>query len=143
MGFAIRLRETGIDRLPPKVLKRSRRVQVLLLGILILSLADLAVTMTHLKTTGMMEANPIAEYLIKYTQSPGALIAFKLSTVGVCMLLLHRLRFHWEGEAAAWVAVIILAGMSIMWHTYSQEYDDPATVTVAQYDHSGNWLRFD
>lgn len=49
--------------------RRSRRVIVLLAAIIVLSAADLAITLFHLKTMGMMEANPIARFLIEQTSS--------------------------------------------------------------------------
>jgi hypothetical protein len=122
---------------------RPRRVLLLLAGIIVLSLADLIVTLAHMKI-GMMEANPIAVYLVKSTQSPWALAAFKVLTVSVCVALLYRLRRHAEGEIAAWLAVGILTGMSIMWHCYTEGMDRREDIMLAQNgvvnDH---WLMLD
>lgn len=120
---------------------RMRRVTVLLAGVIILSLADLAVTLTHLRTTGMMEANPIAAFLIKSTQSGWALASFKLLTLGVCVSVLFVLRRRFEGELAAWCAVAIMAGMSLQWHAYSSHFDDPHEIVAAQTGGYGDgWL---
>jgi len=114
---------------------------VLLAGVVVLSLADLVITLTHLKTTGMMEANPIAAFLIQSTQSGVALTCFKLLTVGICVALLFVLRHRFEGELAAWCAVAILAGMSLQWHVYSSHFQNPAEVMVAQAGGYGDgWL---
>ena len=43
---------------------RSRRVILLIVGIVVLSLADLIVTLWHLTSVGMAEANPIAAWII-------------------------------------------------------------------------------
>jgi len=118
-----------------------RRVNVLLAGVIVLSIADLAITLTHLRTTGMMEANPIAAFLIKSTQSSWALASFKLLTLGVCVSLLFALRRRFEGEIAAWCAVAILAGMSMQWHAYSNHFDDPQEIVIAQTGGYGDgWL---
>ena len=58
---------------------------VLIVGIILLSLRDLAVMLTYLRSTGKMEANPIAGYFIRLTQSVSALAAYKMLTVGICV----------------------------------------------------------
>jgi hypothetical protein len=102
---------------------RSRRVLLLIVGIVLLSFGDLLITVTYLRSTGMMEANPIAEYLIRLTGSLSVLALYKAATVGICVGLLYRLRRHVEGEVAAWCAVSILAVMSLQWHHYAQQFD--------------------
>lgn len=111
---------------------RSRRVLILVMGIIVLSMADLAITLAYLRAHWMMEANPIAAFLIKYTQSPWSLACYKALTVLVCVVLLVRLRQHKAGELAAWCALAILGVMSVMWHTYSQHFDDADNLVVAQ-----------
>ncbi|MCZ6446554.1 MAG: hypothetical protein ACE10B_08295 [Phycisphaerales bacterium] len=54
---------------------RPRRVVVLIVGIILLSLGNVATTLIFLRSTGMMEANPIAGYFIRLTQSVSALAA--------------------------------------------------------------------
>ena len=123
---------------------RSRRVIVLIAGVIALSIGDLIVTVGHLKTVGMMEANPIAAWLIRSTNSPLALSVYKLCTVGICAALLFKVRKHIEGEIAAWCALAILIGMSFMWHGYSQQFESPEDVHLAQVGHYGdNWLILD
>jgi hypothetical protein len=121
----------------PLATNRSRRVIVLAVGIIILSLADLAVTLAFLRANWMMEANPIAAYLIEETQSPWILAAFKAATVGICVGLLYRVRHHRCGEVAAWCAMLILTVMSVMWHSYSSHFEGPEDITLAQFT-SGN-----
>ena len=127
----------------PAVDRRSRRVIVLLCGILVLSVADLYVTLEHLRTVGMLEANPIAAYLIRTTGSAWVLAAYKMATVGVCLTLLFRLRRHGEGEFAAWCAVVILTALSLMWHTYAEELDHPAELEWVRTTNADNWLHLD
>ena len=116
---------------------RGRRVTVLLLGVIVLSLADLMVTLAFLRANWMMEANPIAEYIIRTTQSPLALVVFKFLTVGVCAALLYRARHFRSGEVAAWSAVAVLTVMCIMWRSYAAGLDDVEIVLAsanANYD---------
>jgi drug/metabolite transporter superfamily protein YnfA len=123
--------------------RRARRVSVLLVGIIVLSLADLFVTIGHLRSTGMIEANPIAAHLIRVTHSPWVLAAYKCLTVGVCVTLLHRLRRRMWGEVGAWCAAGILTVMALLWHTYSRELESPARVDVVQGEDDGVWLQLD
>jgi uncharacterized Tic20 family protein len=127
----------------PVVERRVRRVLVLLAAVVVLSLADLVVTIGHLQTVGLIEANPIAAWLIRTTESPWVLSAYKCLTVGVCIALLYRLRRHRECEIAAWCAVGILVGMSIMWHSYSREMESPHNLEMVQSAHSDVWLRLE
>ena len=127
----------------PALRRRGRRVTVLVAGVVVLSVADLVVTLAHLRTVGMLEANPIAEYLIRTTRSPWALAGYKAFTVGVCVALLYRLRRHTAGEVAAWCALGILAAMSVLWHVYSIELESPQAVRMAQWDHGEEWLFLD
>ncbi|MHC4948598.1 MAG: DUF5658 family protein [Planctomycetota bacterium] len=123
---------------------RPRRVAVLLAGIVVLSVADLVVTMAHLKSTGMLEANPIAAFLIRSTESASVLALYKAVTVGISVSLLYRLRRHLAGELAAWCAVGILTGMSVMWHSYTQELDAAEHLELAGTSAYGeDWLVLD
>lgn len=117
---------------------RSRRVTILVSGIIILSLADLVVTLAYLKANWMMEANPLAAWIIKTTQSGWALAAFKCCTVAICAALLLRLRRFRSGEVAAWCGIGVLTVMSIMWRAYAEHLDDPETLFLAQ-----NMIGFD
>lgn len=122
---------------------RPRRVLVLLAAIVVLSLADLAITLSHLRSTGMVEANPVAAFLIRHTGSAWALGLFKVGTVMACVLLLFRVRHHVQGEIASWLALFILVGVSVMWHYYAQASDDPQTVRIAHVLHGDDWLVLD
>jgi len=128
---------------PPGFERRSHRVLVLLAGIIVLSLADLVVTLQHLQSIGMVEANPIAAWLIRSTNSAWILGAYKTVTVGICVALLYRARRYWIGEAAAWCAVAILAGLSVMWHTYAEQIESPVELMTAQADLGDRWLHLD
>jgi uncharacterized membrane protein len=125
------------------ITRRSHRVIVLLGGILVLSLADLFVTLAHLQSVGMLEANPIAAFLIRTTGSAWVLGLYKMTTVAVCIALLYRLRRYREGELAAWCAVTILAGLSLMWHAYSEELEHPDELDWVRTAYADTWLHLD
>ena len=113
------------------VLNRPRRTLVLILGIIALSAADLAVTLAHLTTVGMLEANPIAAWLVRSTGSMWVLGVYKALTVAVCVGLLYRLRHHRTGELAAWCALAILVLMCFMWRDYAWFLAEPANLDLA------------
>ncbi len=123
---------------------RSRRVILLIVGIAVLSLADLIVTLWHLTSVGMAEANPIAAWIIAGTGSAWLLTAYKLLTVAVCTGLLYRLRCHVEGEIGAWCAVMILAAVSFHWGHYTRELNDMKNFELARQGAYGeDWLMLD
>ena len=117
---------------------RPRRVVVLLVGVVLLSLADLLITLAYVQANWMMEANPLAAWIIRHTESASvglttvALGAFKIGTMSVCVLVLYRLRRFVAGEVAAWTAVGVLAIMSVMWHHYAAHFDEADAVMLAQ-----------
>lgn len=123
---------------------RPRRVVILLVGIVILSVADLIITLTHLEALGMAEANPLARFIIEHTHSPLSLVSFKLLTVLVCVGLLYKVRRHLQAEIAAWCALAILACMSAMWFSYSRNMDAPSDMNLtrtASVRH--DWVQFE
>lgn len=122
---------------------RSRRVLVLIGAIIILSTVDLLITLFHLQSIGMAEGNPLAAYLIRTTGSAWALAVFKGFTVVVCATLLYSTRRDIRGEIASWMAVVILVGVLVMWHFYTQATDNPEVVRIAQILHGENWLILD
>ena len=113
-------------------------------GVLVLSLADLLVTLMHLKSRGLMEANPIAAWIIGHTGSVSVLAAYKAATVAVCVGLLYRLRRHVQGEVAAWCAIMILAVVSFHWYQYGREIDGLVDIELARQGAYGDdWLILD
>jgi hypothetical protein len=122
---------------------RSRRVILLIVGIVLLSLGDLLITITYLQSTGMLEANPIAGYIIRVTGSVSILTAYKALTVGICVGLLYRLRRLVEGEVAAWCAVSILAFMSFQWYHYARQFDTTDLELARSIGFGEEWLMLD
>jgi hypothetical protein len=129
---------------PSRAAGRSRRVILLIIGIVVLSVADLLVTVAFAKAGGMMEANPIALFVAKFTQSPWALAAYKFLTVGVCVAVLFFLRRYATCEVAGWCCVGILAVMSVVWHHYSNTLGNPEELMLAQlHTPASQWMVFE
>jgi Domain of unknown function (DUF5658) len=113
---------TRADRTPRTVDPRRRTVRVvmLLVAVVLLSLGDLYMTLVHLRGVGMVEANPIAREVIDLN-SPPALAAWKLATVVLAVGLLFVVRRTRSGEIGAWLAVAVLTWLTVRWTTYSEE----------------------
>ena len=101
-------------------IKRAERVTWLLGGVIGLSIADLALTVSYLTSVGMSEGNPIAVWLLEMTNSIWPLAIYKCITVAVCVLLLYKTRFKREGELATWSAFFIMMALTIWWNQYSR-----------------------
>ncbi|MHC4990393.1 MAG: DUF5658 family protein [Planctomycetota bacterium] len=99
---------------------------------MLLSAVDLLITLTHLTTTGMMEANPVAAWLIRTTGSPSMLAIYKSLTVGIPIALLFRLRHKVQAEIGSWCGLAVLIGVSLAWHGYALEFESPLAVHLAQ-----------
>jgi hypothetical protein len=100
---------------------RARRVLLLLAGVALLSAGDLAVTLAHMHSIGMFEHNPIVRHLVRATGSGWALVIYKSLTVICALSLLYPLRRRRQGELGAWLGMIMLAGVSVMWWCYARE----------------------
>ncbi len=98
---------------------RASRVLLLLGCILILSAADLLLTIIHLQHFGLAEANPIVVFLVESVRSLWVLAAFKLATVALCLGFLFCARHHIAGELGAWLATIVLTVVLMVWYDYS------------------------
>ncbi|MGI9012699.1 MAG: DUF5658 family protein [Phycisphaerales bacterium] len=112
-------RTRSIDRISRGALARARRVNMLISGIIVLSVVDLIATLVQLRSVGMVEANPLAFYIIDSTQSSFSLVCYKLLTVTVCVVLLHRLRHSLQSEIASWVCITVLTMLTLHWHLYN------------------------
>ena len=121
---------------------RARRVMVLLLVVVLLSVGDLLISLAYLRSTGLLEANPIAAYLIESTNSAWVLTGYKGLTVGVCVTVLLGLRRHREGEIGAWCAAAILMVTALQWHQYARYVDTPEAVHLAGAGNFGEHLLY-
>ncbi|MBY0262667.1 MAG: DUF5658 family protein [Phycisphaerales bacterium] len=100
--------------------RRSLRVLTLLTAIVFMSLGDLYMTLVHLSTIGMGEANPIARYVIGFN-SPALLAVWKLSSVLLACLIFAKFRTRVSTEAACWLCTGVLVVLTLMWINYSAE----------------------
>src|SRR5262245_58319930 len=98
---------------------RDTRVMIALIIVVVLSGVDLALTLHYLTGGGLLEDNPIAAALVLATGSVSAVVLLKGVSVGVAASILHHLRWRAAAELGAWLAVIILTGLTIQWAQYA------------------------
>jgi hypothetical protein len=121
--------------------RRALRVWLLVATIIVLSLADLYMTLAHLRSAGMGEANPLARIVMSY-QSPLLLSLWKCACVALASLILILARFRRSGELACWTCCLVLTALTIHWFNYASE---AASFTRQINDMSGtdqppNWV---
>ncbi|TVQ62203.1 MAG: hypothetical protein EA378_07030 [Phycisphaerales bacterium] len=134
-------RRLGLEPTDPGALRRGRRVALLLLAVGLLSLGDLALTMTFLVHTGMAEGNPLARAVIGYN-SAAVLVFWKLSTVVCTLAILFALRRRVSGELGAWVCVAVLSWLTFHWQAYIAQQDSvTACVAVERAEWDARWVR--
>lgn len=102
---------------------RPYRVTLLLLIGWMLGIADLAMTLTYLMNIGMFEGNPLARWVIAMG-SPFIVAGFKLATMIISSSILYWQRNRWQGEVGAWLAVLVLAKLTVHWFDYIARSED-------------------
>lgn len=84
-----------------------RRLLLIICAIILMGLTDLACTIIYLTNVGLIEANPIARWVITNLGVAG-LIAYKCATMVFTCGALYMIRRHRASEHAAWICTIIL-----------------------------------
>lgn len=109
---------TAPSVLPALVAGRPRVVVLLIVAIILMGLADLALTLTYMRGVGMIEANPIARYMLTIGHER-QLILYKLSSLSLCCGTLYLIRRHRKAEICAWLCTAIMVLLSIHWTRYN------------------------
>jgi len=108
-------------------LRRERRVLYLLAAVVLMSLADLAITIEWVTQVGLAESNPLARWVIEQG-SVGLLSFWKLATVVPAVTVFASLRAKAIAEAGAVVAFLVLCAVTAHWYGY---HADTAELTHA------------
>jgi hypothetical protein len=119
---------------------RGRRVAMLLVAILLMSLGDLYMTLTHLTQAGMLEANPLARSIMAYN-SPALLALWKLTSVGLAVAILFWARHRGRTEIATWFCFLVLTWLTCRWMVYSDQISAAAGFSATFGEHTGSeWI---
>ncbi|TVQ75752.1 MAG: hypothetical protein EA380_10105 [Phycisphaeraceae bacterium] len=92
----------------------QRRLFLAMCAIVLMGLTDLACTIIYLTNIGLLEANPIARWVIVQT-GVGGLIAYKSATMLFTCGALYAIRRHRASERCAWICATILLGLMAHW----------------------------
>lgn len=120
---------------------RSVRVVCLVSAIVMMSLADLVITLIYLRTVGMGEGNPVARYVMEHG-SDSLLIAWKCASVALAVLVFVRYRDRRSTEGACWFCMVVLVWLLVRWIAYADEAWrlTPALHALAESE-SAMWVR--
>ena len=119
---------------------RPFRVIALLVIVVLLSLTDLYMTLLHLLSFGMLEANPVARWIMEYG-SPAALIIWKLITVGIAVGILFWARRRRAAEWGAAICCFVLLALTAQWISYNLRVSDAtADLHAAAKAGEGRWV---
>lgn len=100
--------------------RRAIRVVALVIAIILMSLGDLSMTLTQLRSVGMGEANPIARYVMSFN-SPSLLAVWKCATVALACAIFLWARHRRSTEIACWTCAALLLALTIGWIQYANE----------------------
>lgn len=106
--------------LADRLRRRGMRVTCLTVAVILMSLADLWITLVYLRSVGMGEGNPIARWVMQHWSEAG-LIAWKCASVALAALVFMRYRQRRLTEVASWFCCGVLVWLLIKWMGYADE----------------------
>jgi hypothetical protein len=120
---------------------RAQRVAALTTLTLIVSLADLYLTLHYLTTVGMAEGNPIALWVIR-ANCPWVLVVFKLGLVAFTCGTLWLNRRRASAEIGAWVCCLVMAWLCWRWYDYTSTVAH-VLASVPEVQNASTWVKID
>gem|GEM_PF-915771 len=108
---------------------RGARVTLLLGAIALVSVVDLILTLKFVTTVGMIEANPIARWVMR-SGDAWTLTIFKLSLTLICLGTIFWLRRIRTAELAAWFCFAVMLALSMKWSMF---------LTQVQTEYTADW----
>ena len=100
--------------------RRPIRVVLLSVAIVLMSLGDLHITMTFLRSGGMGEGNPVAR-LVMVHGSESLLVVWKCASVAFACLIFYKFRAYRCAEVACWLSFLVLTWLLMRWISYAEE----------------------
>ncbi|MBY0111174.1 MAG: DUF5658 family protein [Phycisphaerales bacterium] len=100
--------------------RRDIRFFCYALAIVLMSVADLKMTLFYVTSVGMTEVNPIARFLMLYG-GVCSIILWKSATVACGVFILWRIRRHAVAEVGAVICCAILAALCVHWFRYNDQ----------------------
>lgn len=135
--------ERMVPATPRWLAARSHRVWLLTFTIALLSLTDLFITLTYLRSIGMPEGNPIARMIMSYN-SPALLITWKLATIAVTSMIFILGRHRRIAEIGCWLCVCVLGWLTFRWIDYTHEVTKATPlIHVLAAGECGTWVKME
>lgn len=103
------------------------------LAIVLMSVADLKMTLFYVTSVGMTEVNPIARFLMVYG-GVCSIVLWKAATVACGVFILWRIRRHRVAEVGAWICCAVLAALCVHWFRYNDQVTTLATEVMHLHD---------
>ncbi|HBS27852.1 MAG TPA: hypothetical protein DEB06_00020 [Phycisphaerales bacterium] len=123
----------GADDAP--VRSRARRCVLLVGAVALMAAADLLLTLTYARTTGLMEVNPMARSMIALG-GVQQLVVFKAFTTALCVGMLFLCRRAPSAERASWLCAAGMLALMLHWVRYnasvSQFTNDLAVLATSE-----------
>jgi hypothetical protein len=97
------------------VARRSRRVMLLVFALALFNAFDLALTLLAHQSGYLDELNPLARWMLYH---PVLVVIFKLSAVGLALVILIRFRHHSLVEFCCWCLCGVYVSLAMVWVVY-------------------------
>lgn len=131
-------------------LARGRRVLFLILAMTLMGVADLLCTLTYMRTSGMLEANPLARFIISTGAVDGdarQLVMFKVLTILLSCGTLFLARRHRQAELSAWACTLMMLTLTLHWinynHSVSDFTNDMAVLAMSGGEFEPMWVKLE
>ncbi|MDX2114156.1 MAG: DUF5658 family protein [Planctomycetota bacterium] len=133
----------GADGVDSPAWARGRRITLLIVAMLLMGALDLACTLTYMRTSGMIELNPLARLMIAVGDER-QLILFKLLMMMLSAGALYFARWHRRAEVCAWMCAAGLLALVLHWTNYnrsiSQYTNDVAVLALSDDQTVPEWV---
>lgn len=114
---------------------RGARVVTLVVLTVLVSLADLCMTLIYATSVGLHEGNPLARAVMLYN-CPWVVVAFRFLTIALFAIVLVRVRSHRSAEIAAWSCALVMGWLLVRWHEYNANTQELATALAVVDEHA-------
>lgn len=125
---------------------RCRRIGWLMLAMTLMGIADLLCTLTYMRTSGMLEANPVARFVLS-TGDAAQLIMFKALTILLTCGTLYLARRHRQAELSAWVCTTMMLVLTLHWINYNRSVsaftNDMAVLAMSGGEFEPMWIKLE
>lgn len=125
---------------------RARRITWLILAMTLMGLADLLCTLTYMRTSGMLEANPIARLMLDIG-SARQLVLFKTLMMLLSAGTLYLARRHRVAETCAWACTLMMLALTLHWLHFNRSIsaftNDMAVLAMSDGEFEPMWVKLD